>query len=117
MVYRAFASVNRNLSDIQIFHTDRGNEFKNNVIDGLIDAFGITRSLSRKGCPYDNAVAEATFKVFKTEFVYPNIFDSLAHLELELKDYVNWYNNTRIHSSLDYLTPVEYRIYHLRKIV
>lgn len=117
MVYRAFASINRNLSDIQIFHTDRGNEFKNNVIDGLIAAFGITRSLSHKGCPYDNAVAEATFKVFKTEFVYPNVFDSLEHLEVELKDYVNWYNNFRIHSSLDYMTPVEYRIYHLRKIV
>lgn len=117
MVYRAFASINRNLSDIQIFHTDRGNEFKNNVIDGLIDAFGITRSLSHKGCPYDNAVAEAAFKVFKTEFVYLNVFESLEHLELELKDYVNWYNNIRIHSSLDYMSPVDYRIYHLRKVV
>lgn len=117
LVYEAFASVNRNLMDIPIFHTDRGSEFKNKIIDGVMDTFGIRRSLSKKGCPYDNAVAEATFKIFKTEFVNPNTFDSLDHLKLELSDYVNWYNNFRIHSTLDYLTPVEFRNLDLKKIV
>jgi transposase InsO family protein len=117
LVYQAFASINYNLNDISIFHTDRGNEFKNNTIDGLIETFNIKRSLSKKGCPYDNAVAEATFNVFKTEFVYPSLFTSLEHLKIELFDYVNWYNNVRIHSSLDYLTPVEYRCLNLKKIV
>ena len=46
-----------------------GNEFKNQVIDEILEAFNIERSLSMKGCPYDNAVAEATYKVIKTEFV------------------------------------------------
>ena len=69
LVYDAFLSSSVNLSKVKIFHTDRGNEFKNQLIDELIDAFGITRSLSHKGCPYDNAVAEATYKIFKTEFV------------------------------------------------
>lgn len=117
LVYQAFASIKYNLNEISIFHTDRGNEFKNNTIDGLMETFNIKRSLSQKGCPYDNAVAEATFKVFKTEFVYPNLFASLEHLKIELFDYVNWYNNIRIHSSLDYLTPVEYRYLNLKKIV
>lgn len=71
LVYQAFSTIKHSLNDIMIFHTDRGNEFKNNTIDGLIDTFNIKRSLSKKGCPYDNAVAEATFKVVKTEFVYP----------------------------------------------
>lgn len=83
----------------------------------MIDTFNITRSLSKKGCPYDNAVAEATFKVFKTEFVYPNTFDTLDQLKLELYDYVHWYNNLRIHSSLSYLTPVEYKEKLLRENV
>lgn len=109
LVYKAFTTVKNNLDNINIFHTDRGNEFKNNVIDGLIDTFNIKRSLSKKGCPYDNAVAEATFKVFKTEFAYPNNFETLEQLNLELFDYVHWYNNLRIHSSLNYLTPVEYK--------
>ena len=40
----------------------------------------ITRSLSRKGCPYDNAAAEAAYKIFKREFVMNNTFDSLGYL-------------------------------------
>jgi len=117
LVYQAFTTIRYNLYDISVFHTDRGNEFKNNVIDGLIETFNIKRSLSQKGCPYDNAVAEAAFKVFKTEFVYPNTFSSLDQLKIELADYVHWYNNLRIHSSLGYITPIRYRELHLKKIV
>ncbi|TYR81818.1 IS3 family transposase [Priestia megaterium] len=68
LVYRAFASIKKDLRKIQYFHTDRGNEFKNKIIDEVLEAFQIKRSLSMKGCPYDNAVAEATFKIIKTEF-------------------------------------------------
>ncbi len=105
LVYQAFMQSNRCLKDIQIFHSDRGNEFNNKTIDKLLLAFNITRSLSKKGCPYDNAVAEATFK---TEFINDKNFTSLIQLKLELFDYINWYNNIRIHSTLNYLTPVKY---------
>ncbi len=109
LVYDAFLSSSVNLSKVQIFHTDRGNEFKNQLIDELIDAFEITRSLSHKGCPYDNAVAEATYKIFKTEFVMNKSFDSLDQLRSELADYVHWFNNFRIHGSLGYLSPVQFK--------
>lgn len=49
------------LEEIRLFHTDRRNEFKNQTIEELLETFHIERSLSHKGCPYDNAVAEATF--------------------------------------------------------
>ena len=98
------------MNNINIFHTDRGNEFKNKIIDEVLTTFNIDRSLSKKGCPYDNAVAEATYKIIKTEFAFNRIFESFEELETELFDYVNWYNNFRIHGSLDYLTPVEYRV-------
>ena len=75
------------------------------------EAFEINRSLSHKGCPYDNAVAEATYKIIKTEFAFNRRFESLQELERELFDYVNWYNNIRIHGSLNYQTPVEYRMF------
>ena len=117
LVKQAFQSVKGNLKDIQIFHTDRGNEFKNQTIDETLKAFEIQRSLSHKGCPYDNAVAEATFKIIKTEFVRNQTFSSLYHLQIELADYVNWFNNHRIHSSLGYLTPVKYRMITLKKVV
>jgi len=61
LVHKAFSTVKGNLFDIQMFHTDRGSEFDNMLIDELLDSFQINRSLSMKGCPYDNAVAESTF--------------------------------------------------------
>ena len=69
----------------------------------------IKRSLSKKGSPYDNAVAEATYKIIKTEFVNSNSFENEEQLALGLFEYVNWYNNIRIHSSLNYLTPVDFK--------
>lgn len=117
LVSKAFASVKSNLNNIQVFHTDRGNEFKNKIIDETLETFNIKRSLSMKGCPYDNAVAEATFKLIKTEFVKGYVFQSLDELKLELSDYVHWFNNHRIHSSLGYLSPNEYKSNHLKKVV
>lgn len=117
LVKEAFQSVEGNLRDIRLFHTDRGNEFKNQTIEELLETFDIGRSLSHKGCPYDNAVAEATFKIIKTEFVWNETFTNLKELKLKLWDYVNWYNHHRIHSSLGYQTPVQYRENNLKKVV
>ncbi|MCM3342069.1 IS3 family transposase [Paenibacillus sp. MER TA 81-3] len=117
LVARAFASVQGDLRQIQLFHTDRGSEFKNKLIDETLTTFQIGHSLSMKGCPYDNAVAEATFKVMKTEFIHQMNFQSLQHLELELYDYVNWYNKHRIHGTLSYMSPVDYRRLALKKAV
>ncbi|WEH07982.1 IS3 family transposase [Alicyclobacillus fastidiosus] len=117
LVHQAIASVQGNLSNVQMFHTDRGSEFKNKLIDEALTVFQIRRSLSLKGCPYDNAVAEATFKIFKTEFVQGRHFDSLKQLKLELDDYVHWYNHIRIHGTLGYSTPIEYKSTHLKKVV
>lgn len=95
--------------EFQILHTNRGNKFKNKVIDGLLSIFIIKRSLSKKGYPYDNAIAKATFKLIKTEFAFNRKFNNLEQLELELFNYINWYNNHRINVSLGYNTPVNYR--------
>jgi putative transposase len=109
LVYQAFLNCKYPLSDIKIFHTDRGNEFKNKTIDEVINTFDIERSLSNKGCPYDNAAAESLYNILKTEFVKGRDFENIDILRLELGDYVNWYNNHRLHGSLDYLTPMEYK--------
>lgn len=75
----------------------------------MLEAFGVERSLSAKGCPYDNAVDESTNKILKTEFVYRERFSDLRDLQIKLSDYVHWYNNFRIHSTLGYMSPVEFR--------
>ena len=110
LVYEALLSIKTGLHNINIFHSNRENEFKNKLINEVIKTFNITRSLSKKGNPYDNAVAEATFKIIKTEFVRNKIFKSLDDLKFKLMDYVNWYNKKRIHGSLKYLSPVDYRL-------
>ena len=97
------------LKDIKVFHSDRGNEYDNVLIDNILNTFKIERSLSNKGNPYDNAVSEATNKILKTEFIYQRKFETLEQLQLELAEYVYWYNNLRIHGSLGYMSPIEYR--------
>ena len=111
LVEKALYSIKYDLRKIDLFHSDRGNEFKNEDIEKALKTFNINRSLSAKGCPYDNAVAEATYKIIKTEFAFNKRFESLKELELELFDYINWYNNVRIHGSLGYKTPVEFRTF------
>ena len=110
LVYKAFSSIRHDLSLIGLFHTDRGKEFINKQIDKLLSTFNIKRSLSHKGTPYDNAVAEANFKSLKFEFVYQNKFNTLEELERELGGHIWWYNNERLHSSLGYKSPVEYAL-------
>ncbi|WP_338786277.1 IS3 family transposase [Metabacillus sp. FJAT-53654] len=115
LVYRALASIQCDLRKMRIFHTDRGSEFKNHLIDDALETFNIQRSLSMKGCPYDNAVAEATFKIIKTEFVKGRYFDSLDDLTKEFHDYVYWFNHNRIHGTLGYLSPIQFKLAHLKK--
>lgn len=109
LVKSAFATIPFPLTDIQVFHADRGSELDNAAVDGLLDAFGIEGSLSKKGCPCGNAVDESTNKVLKAEFVYRESFSTLRELQSKLNDYVHWYNNFRLHSKLGYMSPVEFR--------
>lgn len=109
LVKAAFATLESPISDIEVFHTDRGSEFDNAEIDLMLEAFGIERSLSAKGCPYDNAVDESTNKILKAELVYRDSFSDLRDPQAKLSDYVHWHNNFRIHSTLGYMSPVEFR--------
>ncbi|WP_392388000.1 IS3 family transposase [Bacillus mycoides] len=102
---------------LTLFHTNRGNEFKNKLIQDTLETFKNKLSLNTKGCPYDNTVAEATYKIFKTEFVHYRHFASLEELTLELNDYVNWFNKIKIHGTLGNLSSVQYRQEHLKKTV
>ncbi|WP_425380674.1 IS3 family transposase [Spiroplasma endosymbiont of Stenodema calcarata] len=107
LVKNTFNKLNFTLNDIKIFHTDQGSEFNNNLIYNFLTKNNIQKSYSKPGCPYDNAVAESTYKIFKTEFIKNNKFKNIEQFKLKLFDYINWYNNIRIHSKLNYLTPVK----------
>ncbi|EFM26370.1 integrase core domain protein [Peptoniphilus duerdenii ATCC BAA-1640] len=109
LVKEAIYNIKEPLNKIKIFHTDRGKEYDNKKIEEILKTFGIERSLSKKGSPYDNAVAETINKAMKTEFIYQRKFRNLKQLQQELAEYVYWYNNIRLHGSLGYMSPRKYR--------
>ncbi len=115
LVKEAFGRIPHLLTDVKLFHTDRGKEFDNQTIHEILNGFETTRSLNKKGCPYDNAVAESTYKSVKVEFVHQSQFETLAQLRLELFDYVHWWNYLRVHGTLGYETPIQFRQQRLAK--
>ncbi|MFV0394871.1 MAG: integrase core domain-containing protein [Coprobacillaceae bacterium] len=72
-------------------------------------ANGVECSYSKAGYPYDNAVSEKVFGIFKTEWAKEK-YESTEELERDVGEFVNWYNNFRCHGSIDYMTPVEKRL-------
>lgn len=113
LVRAAFYSVQGDLRNIDIFHYDRGSEADNQAIDRLCAVFDIRRSYSAVNTPADNAVIESWHNIIKTEFIHNKLynFKDLQDFREQLKSYIDWYNNERIHSSLGYLTPTEWRNY------
>jgi putative transposase len=93
-----------------IFHSDRGvqyacDEFK----DELSKHKNITRSMSRKGNCWDNAVAESFFKTLKTELIYHQKYQTRYQAELAIFEYIEgFYNTTRRHQHLNNLNINEY---------
>ena len=104
-----------NLSNVDIFHTDRGGEFKNRVIDELLLRNNVKRSLSKAGTPADNAVSESAFKTFKYAWNQHRKYNDELELQRDVEAYVNWYNNIRPHSRLEYQSPVEFRLRNVTK--
>ena len=70
---------------------------------------GVTQSMSKAGCPYDNAPMERFYNTFKNCFYYRFAFDSVEKLDEMTKEYINWYNYVRPHSYNNYSTPMEVR--------
>ncbi len=92
-----------------IHHSDAGSQYTSLKFTESLAAQGLSASIGSVGDTYDNAFAESTTGLFKTEVVNQHgPFKTLAEVEFALMEWVDWYNNARLHSTLDYLTPVEY---------
>lgn len=100
---------NRKIADGLIFHSDRGVQYASKKFANTVEFYGVTRSMSRKGNCWDNAVAESFFKSLKTELIYGNKLITKEKMELEIFEYIEvWYNKKRRHSTLNYLTIDEF---------
>ena len=99
-----------------ILHSDQGTQFTSSQFTMFCKEHDITQSMSRAGCPYDNAPMERYYNSLKEELIRRYHFRTDNELSYAISEYAyKWYNQIRPHSFNDYKTPFEQR-YHLARI-
>ncbi len=92
-----------------IIHSDQGAQFASAAYRQILAQHGLLASMARKGNCYDNAFIESFWSSLKYELVYHRRFATLAEARTAIFDYIEtFYNRTRLHSSLDYLSPINF---------
>lgn len=100
---------NRSGIDTLIFHSDRGVQYAAESYRQKLAGENILQSMSRKGCCYDNAVAESFFHSLKVESIYPEVPKTRGQMRSIVFDYIEiFYNRQRKHSFLGYQTPLNF---------
>ena len=89
-------------------HSDQGFQYTSHPYFKLTQSYNITPSMSRKGNPYDNAMAENFFSILKTECIYRTKLRTYEEARLLIGEYIHFYNNERIQLKTK-LTPLEKR--------
>ena len=89
-------------------HSDQGFQYTSQAYFKLTQRYGITPSMSRRGNPYDNALAENFFSILKTECIYRTKLATFADARALIDDYIYFYNHQRIQTKTK-LTPMEFR--------
>ena len=92
-----------------LHHSDRGSQYCSNDYQQMLQANGITCSMSRKGNCWDNAAMESFFATLKKELVHQERYTTRAAAKRSIFEYIEvFYNRERIHSSLGYISPAEF---------
>jgi len=105
---------NRSVGDGLIHHSDAGAQYTSIAFAETLVLEGIAASIGSVGDAYDNALAETTIGLFKTEAIgrgspfLSGPLRTLDEVEYATMEWVDWYNNRRLHSVLDYIPPEEY---------
>lgn len=92
-----------------IHHTDRGSQYASRDYRKLLKDNGMRQSMSRRGDCFDNAMAESFFATLEHELLRRHVYDSRTEALWSVADYIeNFYNPERLHSALDYQSPISY---------
>jgi len=91
-----------------IFHSDRDSQYASEPFRELLRKRGIKASMSRKGNCWDNACSETLFGSLKVERLHGQHFETVRQAKDEALDWLLWYNQTRLHSTLNYVSPMQY---------
>ena len=102
------AKTNRKIENEMIFHSDLGSQYTSNEYENLSKENKVIHSYSKKRYPYDNVSMESFNAILKKEEVNVNTYNTFKEAKLAIFEFIeSWYNNMRIHSSIDYKTPNE----------
>ena len=103
------ALANREPDHTMLHHSDQGAEYTNKDYQALLNENQMGISMSRKANCYDNAVAESFFKTIKSELTRKQRFKTQDEAKSAIFEYIEiFYNRKRLHSTLGYLSPMEY---------
>ena len=92
-----------------IHHSDRGSQYASEAYRALLNDYGMTMSMSRKGNCWDNAVMESFFGTLKRELVHHRRYRTRAEARKDIFEFIEvFYNRERLHSSLGYMSPLDY---------
>ena len=91
-----------------VFHTDRGTEYAAGAFKERIAELGFTQSMNRPGKVTDNAFIESFFHSMKAEVFHGLRFDHDHEVRSVLQGYLPFYNQARLHSSLNYVSPATF---------
>ena len=109
MLEKAFIKIKNNTN--LILHSDQGWQYQMKIYQKMLKEKGIKQSMSRKGNCLDNSCAENFFGILKSELFYPKEkeYKNIEELEKDIKEYIEYYNNSRIKSKLKGMSPIQYR--------
>ena len=110
MLKKAFKKIPNNTN--LILHSDQGWQYQMKQYQKLLKKKGIKQSMSRKGNCLDNAIIENFFGILKSEMFYTQKIKSIEQLKKEIKQYIIYYNNKRIKSNLNKMSPIQYRAHY-----
>lgn len=92
-----------------LHHSDQGSQYTSESFQRLLTDMGVTCSMSRSGNVWDNSVMESFFSSLKTERISRKVYPTRDAARTDIFDYIErFYNPTRRHSTLDYLSPIEF---------
>ena len=90
-----------------MFHSDRGSQYVSQDFRDVLKEYAITASMSRRGDCWD-ACSETLFGSLKVERLYGQTFETRRQAKDEVIDWLLWYNQTRLHSTLAYVSPMKF---------
>ena len=97
-----------------VFHSDRGSQYTSKHYRKLLNSHGVRASMGSTGACWDNAVVERFFGSLKYDWILKVDQPTRDHMTKDVTDYIRYYNNDRLHTSNNDMSPANYELYKIK---